>query len=104
VDSGGSDNRVDGVVLRHGSDNDGGGGHRGGGWAGGDMVQTVEEKQDGVVPGRGDGLKAVRVVAMWTQQRRRGSRKFLQPDGVQVKILRLGFKDWVAGGFLGGPQ
>jgi hypothetical protein len=67
VDMGGSDNRVDDMVLRHGSDNDGGGGHQGGGWAGGDMVQTVEEKQDDVVPGRGDVLKAIRVVAMWTR-------------------------------------
>jgi hypothetical protein len=33
------------------------------------------------------------MAAVWTQQRRRGHRKFWRLDGVQVKIFRLGFKD-----------
>jgi hypothetical protein len=49
-------------------------------------------------------LEAVEVAAAWTQRRRRGRRKFWQPDDVQVKILRLGFKDRAVGGFIGGQQ
>jgi hypothetical protein len=109
---GGGDGRADGTVPEHSGDgDDGGGGQEGSG-----MVSTVEEEWDGVVPecgdeghadgmvlGHGDGVEAVRVVAAWTRQCQRGHGKFLQPDGIQVKILWLGFKDRVAGGFIGGP-
>jgi hypothetical protein len=49
-------------------------------------------------------LEVVGMVAAWTQWHRRGRGKFWQPDGVQVKILRLGFKDMAVGGFIDGQQ
>jgi hypothetical protein len=36
------------------------------------------------------------------RRRQRGREKFWQADGVQVKIVWLGFKDRTAGGFIGG--
>jgi hypothetical protein len=74
------------------------------------VTATVEEERDGLVPGHGsDGMElATAVVTTWMQpgwrRRRRGRREFWQPDDVQVNILRLGFKDRAAGGFIGGPQ
>jgi hypothetical protein len=52
-----------------------------------------EGQVDGAVLKCGDGMEAVGMAAVWTQQRRRGHRKFWWLDGVQVKIFRLGFKD-----------
>jgi hypothetical protein len=107
----GGDSQEDGTLLRHGDDGDNGGrGQEGGG-----VVPMAEEERDGtvpghggegrvdsVVPGRGDGVEAVEVASAWTRQRRRGRKKFCQPDDIQVKILRLGFKDSATGGFIGG--
>jgi hypothetical protein len=100
----GSDGRADDVVF--GRDGDGVGCRRGGGG----MVLMAEEERDGevwandIVPGRGDGVEAVRVAVAWTRHRFRGRGKFWQPDGIQVKILWLGFKDRAARGFTGGQQ
>jgi hypothetical protein len=69
----------------------------------------VEEEQDGSVPGCGGEGRAdggddmdpsVVAVTAWRRRRRRGSGKFWQTNSVQVKILWLGFKDRVAGGFI----
>jgi hypothetical protein len=71
----------------------------------GTAMMTAEEEQCSVVPGHGSEGR----VAMawrrtgWRRRRRRGSGKFWQTDGVQVKILRLGFKDREAEGFIGRP-
>jgi hypothetical protein len=51
---------------------------------------------------RDDSVKVGWMTAMmWTWRRqwrhRRGRGKFWQPDDIQVKILRLGFKDRAAG-------
>jgi hypothetical protein len=104
--SNGDDSRAAGVVPRCGGDDDDGGGGRGDGG----VVPMVEEEQDDTVLGRGcegqadvavprhgNGMEAVRVAAAWTRRRRRRREKFWQPDDVQVKILRLGFKDRVTG-------
>jgi hypothetical protein len=105
------------------------GGDCGGRWRGDGVVPMVEERDDVVprhdgedqvdgvvagcggegqaddaIPGRSDGMEAVEVTMTWTQRRRRRRMKFRQLDGVQVKILRLGFKDRAAVGFRGGPQ
>jgi hypothetical protein len=105
------DGQVDDVVAGHGGDGVGSG--RGGGG----VALIVEEERDDIVPGcggevrdkgavlgHGDGVEAVGVAVAWTQRCRRACRKFWQPDGVQVKIFRLGFKDRAAGGFIGGQQ
>jgi hypothetical protein len=94
------------TVRQRGPGGDGGAG----GQEGDDGVLMTEVERDGVVPrrggegqandtilGRGDGMEAVGVAAAWTQQRRRGREKFSQSDGVQVKILQLGFKDRATG-------
>jgi hypothetical protein len=91
---------------------DGGGGRGGGG-----VVPMIEEEWDNTVLGRdgegrvdcvvprcGDFIEAVGVVSAWTRRQRRGRGKFWEADGVQVKILRLGFKDGATGGFIDGPQ
>jgi hypothetical protein len=109
----GDDGRADDVVPRLGGDGDGGGGSRGCG----DVVPMVEEECDGavprhggegqaydMVPGHSDGVEAARVVVAWTRRRRRGRGKFWQPDGVQVNILRLGFKDRADRCFIGEQQ
>jgi hypothetical protein len=57
-----------------------------------------------VVLGCGDSIKAIEVVAAWSQWHRREREKFCQPDSVQVKILWLWSKDRAAGGFIGGQQ
>jgi hypothetical protein len=103
------DGQADDVVAGHGGDGVGSG--RGGGG----VALIVEEEQDdivprcggevrdkGAVPGHGDGVEAVGVAVAWTRRRRRACRKFWQPNGVQVKIFRLGFKDRAARGFIGG--
>jgi hypothetical protein len=66
---------------------------------------TVEEERDNVVPGRdgegradgGDGVDLVAATEWrrtgWRWRRRRGRGNIWQPNGVQVKILWLGFKD-----------
>jgi hypothetical protein len=59
---------------------------------------------DSAVPGRGDSVEPITVATVWTQRRRRGHKKFWQPDGVEVKIIQLGFKDRAARGFIGEPQ
>jgi hypothetical protein len=71
----------------------------------------VKEEQDGDDGGgegwlssRVDGSDGVDSMAAHRRGRhRRGHGKFWHPDGVQVKILWLGFKDRAAGGFIGGP-
>jgi hypothetical protein len=50
------------------------------------------------------GSGVVGEVVAWTQWRQRRRGKIWQLDGVQVKILRLGFKDRVVGVFIGRPQ
>jgi hypothetical protein len=98
----GGDSQEDGTLLRRGGDGDNGGG----GQEGGGVVPMAEEERDGTVPGhggegwadsvvpeRGDGVEAIEVALAWTQRRRRGRKKFCQPNDIQVKILRLGFKD-----------
>jgi hypothetical protein len=131
---GDGDGQEDGAVPEHGDDNghcgpDGGDGWEddvvaghggdgvGSGQGGGGVALIVEEERDDIVPGcgsevrdkgavlgHGDGVEAVGVAVAWTQRRRRACRKFWQPDGVQVKIFRLGFKDRAVGGFIGGQQ
>jgi hypothetical protein len=109
----GGEGRVDVAVPRCGGDGDNNGGGRGGGG----IVPTVEQEQDdlvpgsggegpvdGAVPGRDDNVEAVGMVAAWTQWHRRRCGTFWQPNGVQVKILRLWFKGRAAGGFIGGQQ
>jgi hypothetical protein len=75
------------------------------------VIATVEEERDNVIPehsseGQADGGDAVDPAwrrTGWRRCRRRGRRKFWQPDDVQVKILQLGFKDRETGGFIGRP-
>jgi hypothetical protein len=115
---------VDGAVPGRGGDDDGSGGGRGGGSVVPGAAVKAEEEWDGD-GGEGEGaggmarfpgaaVKAGRTAAMaWTQRRQRrcrrgrrqrGCMKFWQLEDVQVKILRLGFEDRVAGSFIGGLQ
>jgi hypothetical protein len=94
-------------------DSDDGGGGRGGDgvvlmieeeWDNTVLGRDGEGRVDGVVPGHGNFIEVVGVAAAWTQRQRRGRRKFWEADGVQVKILRLWFKDGATGGFIDGLQ
>jgi hypothetical protein len=52
------------------------------------VVLTAKEEWYSMVPGHGNGMEAVGVVAAaWNQWRRIGHGKFWQPDDVKVKIL-----------------
>jgi hypothetical protein len=77
-----------------------------GGWGreGGGVVPVVEEERDGAVLRRGDSVEAVGAASVWTWRRQIQRGIFWQPNGVQVKILRLVFKDKAARGFIGGSQ
>jgi hypothetical protein len=107
---GGDDGEEDNAVPGHGSNGDA----VGGGWGGSSVVPMAEEERDDTVPmcggevradgtvlGHGDNVETIGLAVAWTRRRRRGRGKFWQPDGIQVKILWLGFKDRATGGFIG---
>jgi hypothetical protein len=67
------------------------------------VVPTVEMEWDCAVPGCDGEGQADGVKVGW-QWRPRGHEIFWQHDGIEVKILWLGFKDRVAGSFINGQQ
>jgi hypothetical protein len=83
-------------------------------WRRRSRTTTTKEEWDDSVTGHGgegranDGNGVDPAAAPWRRSewrwRRRGCGKFWQPNDVQVKVLRLGFQDTTAGGFIDGSQ